>query len=1072
MDASQNNSVMDVELSHSQPPSTEAPGADANNHGSAAVQTAASASAPSVAGLGATEPAAKVQKLALNNVQKLTLKTPATKAKAKWEAGDNLALGIQRVAALEARLSKLTGQLDVFAAQLAADKTAAETHSQSKEENHRQELIALDKLFDAKLGALEASFLGKLGTVESTFGRCDKALTDLQQQSYAVAAASLSGHVPMDGPSTGPIRDRLDEIARANLSRDNTLLEFDQRLVSLSYSQSDADQRLAAAASRTNASLSALHDADQAALAREQVLMTQLSDMWSRMESGLCRCPAGCPGCSPPQTTTAGSEKPAPVAEAERSQPVFDPWFHGPGNNGSGVPGGAGGNGSGGPGGSRGPGDVGSGAPGGAGGNGSGGPGGGGPGGPSGPNGGGGMYEEYDLRTPERERGHTGQRVLLSKTSRSPFDTKDQGLPKYDGADKHGIKEAWRKKVTCFLHSRNPDMRDLVRWAELEKEAITPASLASAAFSSPLLRGLKEDPEVMAYHLWGFLNVNLIEAAWDIFEGVEMENGLEVWRLININTTQKSHPELMRLEDEVSRPNRLKDVRDIEKGLLEWDGAYRTFLEAGGQKFDDHRKTWILMQLLPTVVTDKVKWEFDKFDGNPLALRKWVKERTQYLRWDEAPSKGKAHLLDQREDSEAVDDEFDSLREDMPDEQLAAFVRRTLGNGNRKLPFRARAPPVAGKLKPPPRSKEDMTCPNCLQKGHSSQECTKPKIDIKDRKCFICNEKGHPASKCPKGRVNALTKNKPEDRQDRRDDGPPQYSFNCLEEFVPARKTFKSIVSGAPQRRDFTVNELLESAFTRLAHLEASESGGDVVGEETADQPPVPVVGEERSRRHRSCLGSCCTQRRLSLKTPDEQWEAVKPTGSTRTKALTGVWGALAVPTEEPLRGETPGGLNSFYGIESLNEEVNALPDQEPEFIETEMTLDTGATVHAADRLDLPGHEVSESAGSRAGQKFGCAGGKLISNEGECKVLMVAPGRIECEIDTTIQIAKITRPLLSVTQMTKNGDISVLCKKDEALVLDAHDRILVVFQRKGGLYVAKMKVRNPKYKAPFWGQAR
>ena len=277
MDASQNNSVMDVELSHSQPPSTEAPGADANNHGSAAVQTAASASAPSVAGLGATEPAAKVQKLALNKVQKLTLKTPATKAKAKWEAGDKLALGIQRVAALEARLSKLTGQLDVFAAQLAADKTAAETYSQSKEENHRQELIALDKLFDAKLGALEASFLGKLGTVESTFGRCDKALTDLQQQSYAAAAASLSGHVPMDGPSTGPIRDRLDEIARANLSRDNTLLEFDQRLVSLSYSQSDADQRLAAAASRTNASLSALHDADQAALAREQVLMTQLS---------------------------------------------------------------------------------------------------------------------------------------------------------------------------------------------------------------------------------------------------------------------------------------------------------------------------------------------------------------------------------------------------------------------------------------------------------------------------------------------------------------------------------------------------------------------------------------------------------------------------------------------------------------------------------------------------------------------------------------------------------------------------------------------------------------------------
>ena len=846
-----------------------------------------------------------------------------------------------------------------------------------------------------------------------------------------------------------------------------------------------------------NMSLGSLRNSDQATLAREQLLRAQLDDMWQRMEAGLCQCPAGCPGrcpsqsgdglsapAQPPVASIPSYERPAvvhpaSVAGAERSQPVFDPWFRGPGSGGSGAPGGTGGNGSGGPGGG-----------------GSGGPGGGGPGGPSGPSGTAGLREEYDLRTPER--GNAGQRALLSKTTRSPFDTKDMGLPKYNGADKHGVKEMWRKKVTFFLHSRNPDMRDLLRWAELEKEAITPGSLTSAAFSSPLLQGLKEDPEVMAYHLWGFLNVNLTDAAWDIFEGVDMENGLEVWRLVNIDTTQKSHAELLRLEDEVNRPTRLKDVRDIPRGLLEWDAAYRTFLEAGGQKFDDHRKTWILMQLLPSIVTDKVKWELEKFDGKPMALRTWVKERTQYLRWDDAPSKGKAHLLDQRDDSGSIDDEFESLREDMPDEQLAAFVRRNLGNGNRKPPFQSRALPAANKQKPPPRSKEDMTCPNCLQKWHSSQECTKPKVDIKDRKCFICNEKGHPASKCPKGRVNALTKNKPEDRQDQRETGPLQYSFNCLEEFVPARKTVKSTVSSAPQRRDFTMNEVLESAFTKLARIEASERGGDDVNAETTEQPPAPVGGAERRTRvskssthqnkHRSCRGSCCIQKCLSPKISEEQWEAEilevlkgtetdeepeeKKNGGIQANALTGVWGAIAVPTEEPLLGETPSGLNSFYGIENLNEEVNALPDQEPEFIETEMTLDTGATVHAADRLDLPGHEVRESAGSRAGQKFGCAGGKLISNEGECKVFMVAPGGIECEIDTTIQIAKITRPLLSVTQMTKNGDISVLCKKDEAQVLDAQNRLLAVFQRQGGLYVAKMKVRNPKYKVPFGRQAR
>ena len=39
---------------------------------------------------------------------------------------------------------------------------------------------------------------------------------------------------------------------------------------------------------------------------------------------------------------------------------------------------------------------------------------------------------------------------------------------------------------------------------------------------------------------------------------------------------------------------------------------------------------------------------------------------------------------------------------------------------------------------------------------------------------------------------------------------------------------------------------------------------------------------------------------------------------------------------------------------------------------------------------------------------------------------------IECDLEATIQITKITWPLLSVTQMTKNGDISVVCKQDEA----------------------------------------
>ena len=144
-------------------------------------------------------------------------------------------------------------------------------------------------------------------------------------------------------------------------------------------------------------------------------------------------------------------------------------------------------------------------------------------------------------------------------------------------------------------------------------------------------------------------------------------------------------------------------------------------------------------------------------------------------------------------------------------------------------------------------------------------------------------------------------------------------------------------------------------------------------------------------------------------------------------------------------------------------------PAAEPEFYETEVTLDTGATVHAADRMSFPGHEVKEGAGSRAGQRFQCAGNKMIDNEGEMFVTMFAPGCGDGALLSCFQAAKVTRPLLSVTKLTDSGQLHVICKKEEALVIDSQQRVLAIFKRNGGLYTAKMKVKNPRFQ-PFHRQ--
>ena len=161
--------------------------------------------------------------------------------------------------------------------------------------------------------------------------------------------------------------------------------------------------------------------------------------------------------------------------------------------------------------------------------------------------------------------------------------------------------------------------------------------------------------------------------------------------------------------------------------------------------------------------------------------------------------------------------------------------------------------------------------------------------------------------------------------------------------------------------------------------------------------------------------------------------------------------------------------LNLFTHV--VGDELNVLPNaQEPEFVEVEMTADTGATVHALDKSDLPFHTMRPSAGSKVQQHFQAAGGKLIPNEGEIDVVMVPPDVDSgIELSACFQCAKVTRPLLSITKITESGKLKFVCEKDDAKIVDLNGKVLAVFKRKGGLYTTVMNIRNPRFQ-PFQRQ--
>ncbi len=146
-------------------------------------------------------------------------------------------------------------------------------------------------------------------------------------------------------------------------------------------------------------------------------------------------------------------------------------------------------------------------------------------------------------------------------------------------------------------------------------------------------------------------------------------------------------------------------------------------------------------------------------------------------------------------------------------------------------------------------------------------------------------------------------------------------------------------------------------------------------------------------------------------------------------------------------------------------EELNVAGSEEDEYVLIEIALDSGAGDHVMAEIDAPGYRAEESAGSKRGQHFVGAGGHRMPNKGQMVLSLLAPtGEKDQEekITTIVQVADVTRPLWSVSKVCDAG-YDVKFTKGHATVTDESGQPVCIFQRQGGLYVARMRLRNPKY---------
>ena len=153
------------------------------------------------------------------------------------------------------------------------------------------------------------------------------------------------------------------------------------------------------------------------------------------------------------------------------------------------------------------------------------------------------------------------------------------------------------------------------------------------------------------------------------------------------------------------------------------------------------------------------------------------------------------------------------------------------------------------------------------------------------------------------------------------------------------------------------------------------------------------------------------------------------------------------------------GGLGRVHLFEEeKGDEINVASEWQD--IEFEVCLDSGCTDNVCHPGDVPGYIVEPSAGSRAKRGFTVGNGARVTNDGQAILSLQRDGVLDT-VSSTFQIAKVSRPLMSVGRLCDAG-LDVIFKKDRADVIGAGGAVVLSFERsEGGLYIAKLKLKRP-----------
>ena len=229
---------------------------------------------------------------------------------------------------------------------------------------------------------------------------------------------------------------------------------------------------------------------------------------------------------------------------------------------------------------------------------------------------------------------------LYSKLFECKF--KDE-LPRYDGR-KEGV--SWRKKVRNFLTSRCPDMAEALNKAERS------TSIPHGSLDNEFTAG-GASVAVLDALLWGFLNTNLTDDAWnilDVVSGAEGHTrGLEVWRRLCDDIVNKSSAERLLMEDHILRPAPCKGIEDVMSRIDSWDVERQAWVRSGGRILDEYELVSIIITMLPPSLKQKAIFDMpDALHRNSEEFKRWLREKIKLMHtWKIGTLQSTVHVIEE-----------------------------------------------------------------------------------------------------------------------------------------------------------------------------------------------------------------------------------------------------------------------------------------------------------------------------------------------------------------------------------------------------------------------------------------